>query len=272
MGKLKTTLLLLFFVAFFYSNATDSTIRYTLVKTINGLFKDFTIDPLGNIFVVNKNNQVKKYNVQFDSIAQFNDIKRYGNISLIDASNPLKILLYFNHYNTILITDRFLNVRNTIDCRKQNILKATVIATSFDNNVWIFDELDATLKKINDEGKIIFKTADCRLLFEDFCNPQKIIDANGSIYLYCDKNGWIVLDYYGTLQHQYKLINWEDVQVINKILIGRVANKLVLSKPNELFEKSLTTNIELKNCIKLIQQKDKIFVLTKQGMEVYAEY
>ncbi len=75
------------------------------------------------------------------------DVKRYGKIYSIDASNPLKILVYFRDFATIVVLDRLLTVRNTIDLRKQNIYQAQAVATSYDGNIWVYDELESKLKK-----------------------------------------------------------------------------------------------------------------------------
>ena len=54
-------------------------------------------------------------------LAVFNDVKKYGNPTYIDVTNPLKILLYYKNYSTVVVLDRLLNTRNTINFRKQNI-------------------------------------------------------------------------------------------------------------------------------------------------------
>ena len=40
--------------------------------------------------------------------AVFNDVKKFGQATLIDVSNPLKVLLYYRDFATIVVLDRFL--------------------------------------------------------------------------------------------------------------------------------------------------------------------
>ena len=87
------------------------------LKTIEGNIVDFTVDNLGNIYTISSNNQLRKLNANGEQIAVYNDIRRYGSIYSLDASNPLKLLLYHKNFGTIVILDRFLNVRNTVDLR-----------------------------------------------------------------------------------------------------------------------------------------------------------
>jgi hypothetical protein len=271
MGKIIFILLFVLSLQIFQANASDTTLQYQLIHKIQGSFSDFSMDNLGNIFLINNNNQIKKINPEFDSIGVFNDTKRFGKIFSIDVSNPLKLLVYYKDFNTIITLDRFLNIRNSIDLRKQNIFQAKVIATSYDNNIWVFDEIDATLKKIDDNGKIILQTADFRLLFEDFSNPEKIIDSDGMLYMYASKTGWYIFDYYGALKSKHSLTSWKDVQVINKILMGRNEGSIFFSEPKKLMLISNRININLKNCMKTIYYKKQIFLLTQEALEVYAQ-
>ena len=72
---------------------TDSAFKF--LKSIPGQFSYFNVDNLDNIYLITISNQFKKLNEAGDSVAVFNDVKRYGNPSSVDVTNPLKILLYW---------------------------------------------------------------------------------------------------------------------------------------------------------------------------------
>jgi hypothetical protein len=95
----------------------DTVFRY--LRIMKGDIVDFTVDNLDNIYVLNSRNQVKKFNSNGDSVAVYNDVRKYGQASLIDVSNPLKVLLYYKDFATVVMLDRFLNVVNVVDLRKQ---------------------------------------------------------------------------------------------------------------------------------------------------------
>ena len=135
---MRILLSILFLISAFTSSAQQS--AFTQVKSIEGEFIDFTVDNLGNYFLLSKNNQLKKLNAQGDSTGIFNDVRRYGKLYSIDATNPLKVLLYYKNFSTVVVLDRFLNMINTIDLRKQNIFQVKAVAQSSDNNIWLYDE------------------------------------------------------------------------------------------------------------------------------------
>ena len=125
------------------SAQTDSSFQF--VKTVKGDIVTFTVDNLDYIYLLGSTNQVKKLNANGDSVAVFNNVRKYGQASLIDVSNPLKVLLYYSDFATIVVLDRMLNIRNTIDLRKQNILQVRAIGQSYDNKLWLYDEVDIKL-------------------------------------------------------------------------------------------------------------------------------
>lgn len=182
---------------------------------------DFAVDNLGNIFLVYESGQLKKLSPKGDSIAVFNDVRRFGKIYAIDVSNPLKVLLFYKDFGTIVVLDRLLNNRNILDMRKQNIQQAKAIAQSYDNGVWVYDEVDGKLKRLDDNGMVTSETADFRVLFDAPPSPVTLVDANRLLYLYDPEKGLIILDYYGTLRNKIALLGWSDVQVIGERILGR---------------------------------------------------
>jgi len=248
---------------------TDTSLRVKPVKTINGSFSNFSVDNLGNIFLINTSNQIKKLNSHFDSTAVYNDVKRYGSIYNVDVSNPLKVLVYYKDFATVVILDRQLNTRNTIQLRAHNILQVKVIAQSYDNNIWLFDEVDNKLKKIDESGNLLLETSDFRLLFEEDTMPQSLIDINGLLYLYNSKKGWTIFDYYGGLKNQYPLSNWQDVQVTDYNLHGHDSSFYFIANPKLLQYSNIKLPSIFANATKLLLLQNKAYVLTKEGLEIY---
>lgn len=199
---------------------------FSLSRIIEGDVIDFTVDNLDNIYVLNSRNQVKKYNSNGDSVAVYNDIKKYGQASLIDVSNPLKILLYYRDFATVVMLDRFLNAVNTIDLRKQHILQARAIGQSYDNKIWVYDEMENKLKKIDEDGRLLQETPDFRLLLGKAPVPTKIFDENKFVYVYDSVYGIYVFDYYGALKNNIMIQRWQNLKVAGKFIFGSKGDTL----------------------------------------------
>jgi hypothetical protein len=256
--KLKYFLLVFILPALGLKAQTDTS--FTLLKTIQRDIVNFTVDNLDNLYILDSRNHLSKFDANGDSVASFNDVKKFGQVTLVDVSNPLKVLLYYRDFATVVVLDRFLNVRNTIDLRKQNILQAKAIGQSYDNKVWVYDEQENKLKKIDENGKLLQETTDLRLLLNKSISPVKIFDEDKYVYLYDSTKGIYVFDYYGGLKNTIMLSGWKNLKVAGKYIFG--------SKSDTLYRyeiKTLRTNEW-----KLPEQLYKSHAFNFSGTHLYA--
>jgi len=243
---------------------------FHLRKTITGDFSYFTVDNLENIYLVNnQTNQLKKLNANGDSAGVFNNVRKYGKLFSIDATNPLKLLLYYKNFSTIVVLDRFLNVRNTINLGKKNIFKVMAIATSYDNNIWLFDEGESKLKKIDDNGEVIMESVDFRTLFDTVPSPVHITDQDGFLYLYDPNKGFYTFDYYGSLKNNIPFLNWNNAEVIGKNLYGFGDTVLYLYQTNSLKLLEYTTPYFFKTALQIKVSHNKVYLLQKEGVQQF---
>ena len=243
---------------------------FKLERIIPGSFNFMEVDVLNNVYLVTQSNQLKKLNANGDSLAVFNDVKKYGNPTLIDVTNPLKTLLYYKNYSTVVILDRLLSERNSINFRKQNIFSVKAIATSYDNNIWLFDEQNVSLKKIDDEGKVLQETTDWRLIMDDVPSPTLIIDHNNFVHLYDPKKGFYSFDYYGTFKNNLPFLNWENVSVGSNRLNGFKNNQYFSYELQSLNLKTYRMPDYFVNYLGIRAMNGKIYLHTKNGIEIYS--
>ena len=251
----------------------DTTVSgdFRLTLTLSQDIVDFTVDNLGNIYVLSMDNRLKKIGPKGDSIAVYNDVRRYGKVTYVDATNPLKILVYYREFTTVIELDRFLNLINTIDLRKQNILQAKAIGLAYDNNVWVFDELDAILKRVGDDGSLVDQTTDFRQLFDSTPDPAVIRDQGGLVYLYDPAKGVYIFDHYGALKTHLDLRGWQDFDVIGKNLLGHDERNLYRYQPGTLDMQEQPIPPAYRDAIRILITPTVVYVLKKTGLEVYSK-
>lgn len=246
---------------------TDSV--FSPSTNIPGEYTYFNVDNLGNVYLVNSNNQLKKINSRGDSAGVFNDVRKYGKLFYIDVTNPLKLLLYYQNFSTVVVLDRFLNIRNVINLRRQNIFNVKAIATSYDNNIWLFDEGDAKLKKVDDMGEVLTETVDFRVVFDSIPAPASIIDQDGFVNLYDPAKGFYIFDIYGALKSRIPFREWTNVEVINKNLYGFSGGVLYRYQPGSLELKSYPLPANFMDAMQIKAANGKVYLLTKNGLEQY---
>lgn len=242
---------------------------FVLYKTIKADMADFTVDNLGNIYLISSTNQLKKLNSNGDSAGVFNDVRKYGKLYSVDVTNPLKMLLYYKNFVTIVVLDRFLNIQNTIDLRKQNIFSVKAVGQSFDNNLWIFDEQDAKLKKISEDGKVMNETVDFRLLFDSIPSPTQIFDQDRYVYLYDSAKGMYIFDYYGSLKNNLHYTGLKNVQVIGKTIFGVKGNQFFSYTMGDIQEKLFPLPAKDSEAQKMLINQTGLYILNNNELSIY---
>lgn len=260
----------IFFLAYMPKAKAQDDSLFRFLKKIEYPISSFTVDNLGELYVINTNNQLKKFNEKGDSIGVFNEVTKYGKLSYVEAQNPWKAILFYENFSTIVLLDKYLNVLGSINLRNQNIFRVKAVTASYDNKIWLYDEQDNKLKKIDDNGNLISESVDFRLLFDSVPSPQKIIDHDGFVYLYDPQKGIYVFDYYGSFKNKLTFLNWTDFSVIGKTIYGFDKENLYKYTPPlpDVAKYKLPSDMQNNNSIKLANHK--IYILKNQQLEIYS--
>ena len=269
MQKTKTILFSFLCCCAAVATFAQSDSAFTFLKTIKGDFADFTVDNLDNIYLITSTNQLKKINGNGDSVGVFNEVKRYGTVSSIDVTNPLKILLYYKNFATVVVLDRFLDIRNTINFHKLDIFSVQTVTTSYDNDIWFFDEQDYKLKKIDEDGTVLQESTDFRMLFDSVPSPVQITDKENFVYLYDPEKGFYVFDYYGSFKNRLPFLGWTSVAISQKKMYGFSNNKLHSYELNSLTLKEYKLPLMFGKYTAIKTINGKVYLLKDDGIDIY---
>ncbi len=250
------------------SAQSDSSFR--LIKTFPLTAKEFVLDNLDNLYIITVGDQLKKYNASGDSVAVYNEMKRYGKLYAIDVSNPLKLLLFYKDFSTISVLDPQLAPRSTLDLRRHNISQASAIGLSYDNNIWVFDAIDNKLKKIDEQGHLLLETVDFRTVFSESFVPEKIIDQNNSVYLYDPAAGVFEFDHYGSFQKKHIVKNWRSITINDQNIMGINNNRITILNTANLMQKQYQFPSSFGSFQQYIIGNTRLFTLSKDSINVYS--
>lgn len=265
---MKLLLTIVFFFTVHHLGAqTDSS--FHLVHSFPGEITDAAIDNLGNVYVLSSTDQLKKYNSNGDSVAAYNNVRRYGKLHSMDVSNPLKLLLYYKDYSSIVILDRLLAVRSSIDLRRNNLLQVNAIGLSYDNNIWVFDEYDNKLKKINEEGKLLLETPDLRMVFSQSISPKQILDHNNQLYLYDPTNGLYIFDQLGSFKRKIPVTGWSNIGITDKYITGIGNNTLQAYNVTTLLQSEQKLPGYFVSYYRYFLSHNRLLALSKEGLHIY---
>ena len=238
-------------------------------KLIPGEFISAEVDVLGNIYLLTASNQLQKLSPAGEKLSVFNDVKKYGNPSLINVRNPLKVMVYYPQFATIVTLNQALSVINSINLRNENIFNVRVVATAYDNTLWIFDEQDFKIKKINDKGKILLESNDMRMMTSDLPTAAQLIDAGNQLFLYDTGKGLYRFDYYGAYISLLPLKGWKNIVVENNRIYGFVGNSIMVYRLDTLQEQAYPLPGSIGSYVSIKIANGQLYVLTKKGLEIY---
>lgn len=240
------------------------------LRTLPGNYAFAAVDNLEQIYLLGTNNQLKKLNEKGDSVAVYNNVKKLGAASLLDVSNPLRVLLYYKNFATVVMLDRLLSPVNNIDLRRQQVFNAEAVGLSYDGKIWLYDNMENVLKKIDESGKVLSKTPDFRQLFNEPLAPQQVIDRNKLIYLYDSAHGIYTFDYYGAYKGRIAITHWRNLRITDKYIYGNDAGRFYRYALSSLKFEEWPIPEAIQHKQQYIFEDGLLYVLDAEGLSVYS--
>lgn len=216
--------LLLLFLSFFGSMHAQTKTIYAV--PINSFAIDaeryFGFDVLENYYY-EKNNVLIKENKTIKWVYQNNSL---GKISSISFQNPLRILVFYEEFNTVLFLDSQLNEIQKIDFSSiENPLIVSKVGMATQNQIWLFDAALNQLFLYNYVTSI--RTKVCQPVQNKWLYYQSNFT---NFYWVSDKNEWESCSIIGKNQVIKKLPNWNKIQFIDEdFFLYKINSDLFLS-------------------------------------------
>lgn len=216
-------------ISFFAVNSTlhaqaDST--QEIHSKILGKFHFYTTDKLCNIYLIDANYEILKYTPEGKETFRYNN-NRLDRPTFIDATDPFNILVFYPDYQTIILLDRTMTHTATLNFSDFDFFNVNAVAFSGDNKLWVYDELNFRLKKIDRNGKHIQVSDDLSLLLDTDFKPNFIVERELKVFVNDPDVGILVFDAFGQYVKKLDFKGLSDFQVSRNLLIFRDKNNKV---------------------------------------------
>ncbi len=228
----------------------------------------FTTDKLGNIYTVIRKNAINKYDKNGTLLYQFS-IKKYGNIDYIDANNPLKLLIFFKEFNTVITLDNTLSETGLYFLPEKDIIRTGAIGLSFDNNIWLYDELAFKIIKVDDQLETLLTSNNLSAVINPDLQATFMLERNKWVYLNDPNLGIFVFDVFGSYKKKIPISGLKNFQVANDQLIYIDSSGSIFSHHLKTFDKK---RIDIPLTHKPIQvrvEKGMLYILREKGLDLY---
>ncbi|MCF8244911.1 MAG: hypothetical protein K9J37_09300 [Saprospiraceae bacterium] len=224
------------------------------------IIKNFTTDNLGNIYTLTVDNQVVKYSP--DGVEQFRYPNRtLGEASLLDATNPFHLLLFFPDYQTVLTLDRTLSVTGQFNLFQLGFQGARAVGTSSDGLLWVYDETSFFLKKITADGTVIAQSGDLSLATGQPLHPVFLVEREQTVFMTDPDVGVLVFDIFGRYRKTIPLPGLREFQVMDDQLVYFREGQLWSFHLTALLERPFTLPFELEQVAKVQVANGILYVL-----------
>ena len=184
----------------------------------------FGVDTFGTTYFSDKNNSF--YKKAADTTISYANFQ-LGKITSANAFNPLKINLFYQEFNTVIILDNRLAEISKIDFNTLLEYKnVSFVSTGFDNSLWVFNQ-DLQQLELFDyiNNKTRFKTVPIQ---------SEILDLK-SDYNYCymlTENYLYVYNYFGSLIRKIENIGYTEMAFSKPHIVLKKGTSLFLLTKN----------------------------------------
>ena len=196
-------------------------------------------DVLSNLYYIENNVFFKKNNSQ---LWQYKNLS-LGKITKIDLQNPLKIVVFYEDFNSVILLDNQLNEIQKINFSETNpSVIATAVGIASQNRLWVFDSLTQKLGLYN------YLNGDFKSIATSFQGNFKHYESDFNTFQWIDDNlNWFSCDVYGKISFIRKISDFDKIQIIN-------SNSVLFSKGGHLYFQDFKLNK-----IEEIENVDKSF-------------
>ncbi len=215
--KIFTFLLLSLGCIFAHAQKKDTIIETAFIKstTLNA-DKFIGVDDFNNLYYIKNNTFYKKTSKNTYNYTN----TQLGEITSVDIKNPLKIILFYRNFNTILLVDNNLNeLSRPLNFNNTSFSKnAFLVNGSSNNNLWIYSLDDNTLHLYNYQNHKIQFTTQSLSFYQEGFKVKKIVSTYKNCWLIGEKSV-LHFDEYGTFIENIELPNFSDVTFFKNTLI-----------------------------------------------------
>ncbi len=222
------------------------------------------IDNVDNLYTINKNDITKYFiNGQVKSFS----IKTLGDIYFVDATNALRILVYFKDLQKILFLDSQLSQNgDIIELSDYGLELASLVCSSINNGFWVYNPNNNELVRFNQNLEMNVQTGNLKRILNNNIHPNFMIEHNGKLYLNSPNEGILIFDIYGAYIKTISIKDLNYFQVSEPFIIYRKDNKIQQFN-TKLFEEKTLMEVP-DNCTEFLIRPDKCIYLFPKKIQL----
>jgi len=254
------------FILLLLTSSVFAQSKYKLLHTIESEVDFFTSDNQSNIYII-KGNELNKFDKAGKLLYKYSN-KNLGNISYVDASNMLKILVYYKDFSQALFLDNTLSLSGEpISFDKIGFQQVQLACTSNNNGIWLFNQQNTALVQLNTAYETVHISADLNSILNMDLQPISMVEYDNKIYVNNPSTGILIFDIYGTYYKTIPVKNVEKFQPMRDLVYFLKANKV--NAYNIKTTEEMEFNVPVSEMISFRLEVETLMIQTKTGISIY---
>lgn len=177
----------------------------------------FTGDNLGNAYLANED-ELLKYQPSGRFFARYSNLK-LGSITSVDATNPLRLLLYYRDFQQIVFLDNQLSKNSeAVSLEQLGFEQTDLVCAAANNGFWIYNKQNNELLRFDDGLKKVSSTGNLKQVLKSDLSPNFMLEHNGYLFLNCPATGIYVFDIFGAFSRLIAIKSLVQFQVGENII------------------------------------------------------
>ncbi len=155
------------------------------------------VDKLQQIYILYTDGKIEKRNTELLPEFEYTN-RNYSTVASMDVTNPLQLVVYYPDFQQVLLLDNTLGEIARFDLAQLDLSEQFAIALSNDNQIWVYDDIESRLKKINQQAEVLIQSEDMKIFFYGYSpRADQLFERSNQVYLFDQQKGLYIFDNLG---------------------------------------------------------------------------
>ena len=246
------------------SKAVD--FKHLYHKSIDAPYDFGIADHLGNVYIIS-GKSLTKYNADGSKMATYTN-QYFGSIELADATDPFRLLLYYEDFNQVVFLDNFLaEIGSPVNLDEMGYSNTRLVCNSGRGGFWLFDRRFNQLIYLNRNLQSVAKSQNLSGFIGEK-QPTTIVERNQQLFMNVPDTGIFVFDQFANYIKTIHIKQADNVE-FDKNNIYYSDNMQFYIYNMKQMEKINIKLPEQKNNMAVRMAANKIYIFKTNGYDVY---
>lgn len=224
-----------------------------------------TADHLGNLYIL-EGAGVSRRDTGGRVLYTYSDLAA-GRFSSLDASDPLKLLLFNRDFSSIRLLDQKLSLQGSEILMPPEIRgNVSMACTSYESGYWVYDAVNVGLLRFNNQGELQQNSGNIILATGDELQPHFMLEHRQNLYVCDSTRGLFVFDRYGAFLKTLPFPGVQSLQPMGDVLFLFSAETVTVYN---LADKNQQTFRLPQPAASACMLRDRLYILTGQQLIIY---